>query len=164
MVRITRSRSWKFSAGGFTCSAAVSMVLQSSRSDSRSAWSSRVLVSMPAVRTITPNPEGTVSSSRIFRSRSRCPALPGRLAPVAARIELEVDLVERQEPGALSSIVDEGGLQGGVDPFHDDLENVPFEMFFAEGLDLEDVEDAVLDDRDAVFLFRGHVDEHRFWH
>ena len=94
----------------------------------------------------------------------RSPALAGRLTAVAAGIKLEVHLVERQEPGALTSVVDEGGLQGGVDPFHDDLEDVPFEMFFAEGLDLEDVEDAVLDDRDAVFLFRGHVDEHRFWH
>ena len=94
----------------------------------------------------------------------RSPALAGRRTPVPARIDLEVDLVEGQEAGTLAPVIDEGRLQGRIDPFDENLEDVPFEMFLAEGFDLEDVENAVFDDRDAVFLFRGHVDKHRFWH
>src|SRR5438552_34062 len=103
---------------------------------------------------------------RITRSRSwktRAAAFSGGPA-VPAGIELEVDFIQRQEAGPLAAVIDEGRLEGGIKALDDHLEDVALEVFLAEGLDLEDIEDTVVNDRDAVFLLRGHVDQHRFWH
>ena len=88
------------------------------------------------------------------------PLAPG--AAVAAGIELEVDLVDGQKPRPLAAVVDEGGLEGGVHPLDRGLEDVSFEVSAAQGLDLEQVENPVLNDGDAVLFLGRHVDQHRF--
>jgi hypothetical protein len=82
----------------------------------------------------------------------------------AGRVDLEVDLVERQEGGAVAAVVDEGGLEGAVHPLDDRLVDVAFDVLAGKGLDLEQIEHAVVDDGDAVLLLRRDIDQHGLGH
>src|SRR5262249_20847318 len=86
------------------------------------------------------------------------------LAPLEGGQDPEVDLVQREEAGALPAAVDEGGVEGGIDVLDDPLVDVAFEGLFGEGLDLEEVEYPFLHDCDPGLFLQDHVDEHGFRH
>jgi len=90
--------------------------------------------------------------------------LRASLAVLERGQDAEVDLVQGQKPGPLLPAVHERGVERGVHVLDDALVDVPFESLFGERLDLEEIEDAVVDDRDPGLFLQDHVDEHGFRH
>src|SRR6185369_14604149 len=81
------------------------------------------------------------------------PALVPRSRAVPVRRKVaEADFVQGQKGVTVGADVHERGLDGRVDPPNGALVDIALQVLTAEGLDLERLELAVLNDPDAAFL------------
>ena len=78
-------------------------------------------------------------------------------AEIAAR-----DFLERQEPVPLFTVVDERGLEAGLDAGDDALVDVALALFPGGRLDVEVDQFLSFDDGDAQFFLLGRVKQHAF--
>ena len=76
-------------------------------------------------------------------------------------VRLEVgaaDFLERQEPVPLLAVVDEGGLEAGLDPGDDGLVDIALALFPCGRLDVEIDQFLTFDDGDAQLFLLGRVE------
>ena len=69
-----------------------------------------------------------------------------------------MDFVERQESVPVSSVLDEGGLEGGFDPGHLREVDIPPELFVAPALEIKLFDAVPVDHRHARLLRVRGVD------